>query len=89
MTQKVLKTINESGVAILTLNRPELHNAFDAELIQTLLDMLTAIDKNPQVKAVILAATGKSFSAGADLSSMNATETHVGVKWLPTLMKKT
>ncbi|MBI2313490.1 MAG: enoyl-CoA hydratase/isomerase family protein [Betaproteobacteria bacterium] len=63
----------EEGVALVTLNRPELHNAFDDDLIAKLTRELKALDANPGVRVVILGANGKSFSAGADLNWMKRT----------------
>ncbi len=54
----------------LTLNRPQVHNAFDDELIQRITTTLSAIAKDSSVRVVILEAAGKSFSAGADLGWM-------------------
>src|SRR4051812_32323723 len=60
----------DRGVATLTLNRPEIHNAFDDALIAALIEHYQALDKDDSVRMVILAANGKSFSAGADLNWM-------------------
>lgn len=71
MSQPSLFThIDASGRATLTLNRPELHNAFDDALITELTTALRELEANPEVRVVILAANGKSFSAGADLNWM-------------------
>ncbi len=66
----LLTHIDNRGVATLTMNRPELHNAFDDSLIVGLTDALRELDEDPDVRVVILAASGKSFSAGADLNWM-------------------
>jgi len=66
---------HQGGVATLSLNRPELHNAFDAELIQTLTAALETVGSDPAVRSVVLAGTGASFSAGADLQWMRAMAT--------------
>ena len=58
------------GRATVTLNRPDVHNAFDDKLIALLTRELDAIDRNPTVGVVVLAAAGKSFCAGADLKWM-------------------
>lgn len=58
------------GIATLTLNRPERHNAFDDALIATLTASLRELEADPAVHVVVLAASGKSFSAGADLNWM-------------------
>ncbi|UBR49687.1 enoyl-CoA hydratase/isomerase family protein [Halomonas sp. FeN2] len=63
----------EEGVARLTLNRPEVHNAFDDSLIAELnahLDQLHTLAESGDVRAVVLGSEGKSFSAGADLNWM-------------------
>ncbi|MBA3811606.1 MAG: enoyl-CoA hydratase/isomerase family protein [Caulobacteraceae bacterium] len=58
----------EGHVAILTIDRPP-HNFVSVELIRGLADALEDIDAERDLRAVVLAASGKSFSAGADLAS--------------------
>lgn len=66
-------TLNKNaGVATLALNRPETHNAFDAELIQQLTTALLELDSDDSIRAVIITGTGSTFSAGADLNWMRA-----------------
>ena len=67
--QLVLQRI-DAGVGRLTLNRPEVHNAFDDVLIAQLTAALLSLEADRRVRAVVLAAAGKSFSAGADLAWM-------------------
>jgi len=62
--------IDARGCAILTLNNPEQHNAFDDRLIPEMTAVLQQLGDDPQVRTVTLAAAGKSFSAGADLNWM-------------------
>ena len=62
--------IDGEGIAKLTLNRPTLHNAFDDHLIAGLTARLRELEATPDVRVIILAANGKSFSAGADLNWM-------------------
>jgi len=64
--------IDGRGVARLTLARPEVHNAFNDLLIAELTESLERLGADPAVRAVVLAAEGKSFSAGADLNWMKA-----------------
>ena len=59
----------KGGIARLTLARPEVHNAFDEGLIAALHDALATVDRD-DVRVVVLAAQGRSFSAGADLNWM-------------------
>ena len=60
----------EGPVATIWMNRPDLHNAFDETLITELTAACKALDADPQVRIVVLAGRGKSFSAGADLNWM-------------------
>jgi methylglutaconyl-CoA hydratase len=68
----VLTLDTNAGIAKLTLNRPETHNAFDAVLIQQLTDALITLDQDDAVRAVILSGNGSTFSAGADLNWMRS-----------------
>ena len=57
-------------VATIWMNRPDMHNAFDETLITELTAACTALDDDKDVRVVVLAGRGKSFSAGADLNWM-------------------
>ncbi len=65
-----------AGVAIVTLNRPDVHNAFNAELIAELTDVFTMISDQTSIRMMILRGEGPSFSAGADLAWMKRAATH-------------
>ncbi|MDR0181519.1 enoyl-CoA hydratase-related protein [Lysobacter arvi] len=69
MTNPLLN-LREGPVARLRLNRPELHNAFDAMLIAALTGALEAVAEDDSVRVVVLEGEGASFSAGADLNWM-------------------
>jgi methylglutaconyl-CoA hydratase len=60
----------QGPVARIAMNRPESHNAFDAELILQLTSTLHALDRNNDVRAIVLTGIGSTFSAGADLNWM-------------------
>ncbi|GAC1382147.1 MAG: enoyl-CoA hydratase-related protein [Ktedonobacteraceae bacterium] len=62
----------QDKVATITMRRPEVHNAFNAQLIQDLHTAFTELVTDEKLHAVILAGDGASFSAGADLSMMQA-----------------
>ncbi len=64
------------GVATVTLNRPAVHNAFDDALIAELTGVFDALGGDTSVRIVVLAARGKSFSAGADLNWMQRMATY-------------
>jgi methylglutaconyl-CoA hydratase len=71
-----LEAVDDRGVATLTLNRPDRHNAFDDALIAELTAALRRLGGDPGVRAVVLASTGRSFSAGADLEWMRRMARH-------------
>lgn len=69
-------TIAESGIATLTLNRVSKHNAFNAEIIQSLLGYLRKLKHHSKLRVLVLTAKGKHFSAGADLAWMMSMAEH-------------
>ncbi len=68
--EPILLKATQAGVATITLNRPDLHNAFNAEVIELLSEILDDLAGADGVRVVLLTAAGKSFSAGADLNWM-------------------
>ncbi len=62
--------VDARGIATVTLDRPEIHNAFDDVMIAALTRALDDLDSDPAVRVVVVAATGRSFSAGANLNWM-------------------
>jgi methylglutaconyl-CoA hydratase len=69
MYQSILTEI-DAGVGIITLNRPERHNAFDDALIGELAAAIDQMVEDPYVRVLVISSTGKSFCAGADLNWM-------------------
>ncbi len=69
MTDSILSE-RRGATAWLTLNRPQVHNAFDDGLIAALTDALATADADPAVRCVVLTGSGSTFSAGADLHWM-------------------
>lgn len=63
-------TTDSRGVATVTLDRAEKHNSFDDRLIKALADAFRHLGGDDSVRAMVLAANGKSFSAGADIAWM-------------------
>src|ERR1700688_4300492 len=68
----VLLRRDDSGVATLTLNRPQARNALSLELMARLQEALEAIDGDAVVRVVVLAGAGPAFCAGHDLREMRA-----------------
>ncbi|RPJ73351.1 MAG: enoyl-CoA hydratase/isomerase family protein, partial [Alphaproteobacteria bacterium] len=62
--------IDNRGVATITMNRPDLHNAFNDEMISELIKCFNDLSNNEKIRVVVLTGTGKSFCAGADLNWM-------------------
>ena len=72
MSYETLEIVRDGGVATIWMNRPDVHNAFNAQLIADLTTACIELDADDAVRAVVLAGRGKSFSAGADLNWMKA-----------------
>lgn len=60
----------QTGVATLTLNRPEKFNAFDAEMVDAWADALEALVDDRDVRAVVVTGAGRAFCAGGDLVAL-------------------
>ena len=67
----VLWDLDARGVATVTLNRPEVNNAYDAGLINGVLAAMEELGKKPNLRVVVLKGNGKHFQAGADLKWIN------------------
>jgi methylglutaconyl-CoA hydratase len=67
-----LKIERDGFVARVTLNRPEVRNAFNEDLIAGLASTFAELGQDPSLRVIVLAAEGKAFCAGADLNWMKA-----------------
>ncbi|MEM6939837.1 MAG: crotonase/enoyl-CoA hydratase family protein [Pseudomonadota bacterium] len=72
MFETITCVTDSRGVAELTLNRPEKHNAMSAQMIAELTQAAADLAADPSVRVVVLSAVGKSFCAGGDLEWMRA-----------------
>lgn len=72
MTDWIRVTTDARGIAWLTLARPDRHNALDAAMMDALTQAAGLLAADPAVRAVVLAAEGPTFCAGADLAWMKA-----------------
>lgn len=72
MSETVITEVHQ-GVATVTLNRPDVHNAYDDHLVDDLLDALHRLRVHPEVRAVVLTARGRHFCTGADLNWLQRT----------------
>jgi methylglutaconyl-CoA hydratase len=69
--QPVLWSLDSRGVATVTLNRPEVNNAYDGHLIQGLLGSMDSLGESSHLRVVVLKGNGRHFQAGADLKWIN------------------
>jgi methylglutaconyl-CoA hydratase len=67
---ETLEVASRNGIGIVSLNRPDVHNAFNETLIAELTAALTALEADDAIRVVVLTGHGKSFCAGADLNWM-------------------
>src|SRR3989442_11007484 len=66
----MLKLNVEKPIASVILDRPDIHNAFNDELVKLVTETFAELGRNDHVRVIILGANGKSFCAGADLNWM-------------------
>src|SRR5437867_10510047 len=69
MSEDVLEVV-ESGVAVLTLNRPDRLDAMSGPMLDALLAALTRLAEDPEVGVVVLTGAGRGFCAGGDVKAM-------------------
>ena len=94
MFETITLTTDARGVAILTLNRPEKHNALSAQMIAELTAVCDQIAGDAEIRVVILTGAGRSFCAGGDLGWMkqqmdaSSEERAVGARHLAVMLNK-
>lgn len=70
MSTLFVENLWDNGCLEIILNRPDIHNAFNDEMISLLTDRFIKISDDPSIRAVVISGNGKSFCAGADLKWM-------------------
>ena len=68
----LISDLSAQGVLTLTMNRPDVHNSFDESQTRSLIEALEKSASDSQVRILVLASNGKSFSAGGDINYMKA-----------------
>ncbi|MFX1511487.1 MAG: enoyl-CoA hydratase-related protein [Promethearchaeota archaeon] len=68
-----IETETTNNITTIRFNRPEIHNAFNPEMILHLTRIFKELKGHPELRAVILTGNGRSFSAGADVNWMRST----------------
>jgi len=71
LENKLIKYRTDEDFGILTLNRPEKRNALNPELVESIKEKLDEIEKDHDVKVIIITGEGKAFCAGADLEYLH------------------
>lgn len=69
MAYEVIKYEVQDNILTITLNRPEILNAFNGAMMRELIDAFDRADKDDEVRAIIITGEGRGFCAGADLSA--------------------
>jgi enoyl-CoA hydratase len=71
----------KAGIGYLTLNRPEVRNAFSREMIDELQQALAGIDKDNEIRVLIITGAGHVFQAGADISELRRMQPMDILRW--------
>jgi len=81
---KAYKTImveKKKSIGYLTLNRPEVRNAFNQEMIDEIRDALRLIDIDEEIRVLIITGAGKAFQAGADIAELSVMQPMDILRW--------
>jgi enoyl-CoA hydratase/carnithine racemase len=70
------------NIARVTLNRPDRLNAYNVEMRDNLFEVLTAIDDDPEVRAMVLGGAGGSFSTGGDVTEFGQAPSPTAARWI-------
>ena len=72
---------SKEGIGYLSLNRPEVRNAISEEMIAELLDIVQEIEKDNELRVLILTGKGKAFMAGADIAELKRMKPMEILRW--------
>lgn len=81
MGYRYVKIEVSERLAVVTINRPEALNSLNREVIKDIFDCMKELDALPSVDCVLITGEGRSFIAGADISTMVEMEGHEGRSW--------
>ena len=71
----------KAGIGYLSLNRPEVRNAFNQEMIDELRDVLRIVDSDQEIRVLIITGSGKAFQAGADIAELRVMTPMEILRW--------
>ena len=72
MSYETISLDEENRVAIITINRPKMMNAFNEQLVWDMGDATEKVKNDPQIRVLVITGEGRGFSAGADLTERDA-----------------
>jgi len=78
---KTIQVEKREGIGYLTLNRPEVRNAFSQEMIEEIRDALARIDRDEEIRVLIITGAGKAFQAGADIAELSRMKPMDLLRW--------
>jgi len=78
---KTIHVEKTEGIGYLTLNRPEVRNAFNQEMIDEIREALRLIGKDEEIRVLIITGAGKAFQAGADIAELSAMKPMDLLRW--------
>ena len=78
---KTILVEKKEGIGYLTLNRPEVRNAFNQEMIDEIRDALRLIDRDEETRVLIITGAGKAFQAGADIAELSIMKPMELLRW--------
>ena len=80
-TYKTIRLEKEEGIGFLNLNRPEVRNAFNQEMIDEIRDALSLVDKDEEIRVLIITGASKAFQAGADIADLSVMKPMEILRW--------
>ncbi|MCQ4636895.1 enoyl-CoA hydratase-related protein [Anaerovorax odorimutans] len=78
---KYIKREQRKSIEILSINKPEVLNALDGEVLSELEEAVDAIAENTEARALIITGEGRAFAAGADIAAQSVLDTQGGRRW--------
>jgi enoyl-CoA hydratase/carnithine racemase len=78
---RTIRVEKKEGIGYLILNRPEVRNAFNQEMIDEIRDALSLIDKEEEIRVLIITGEGKAFQAGADITELSLMKPMDLLRW--------
>ena len=72
MTYETLEVKKENDIVTISLNRPDVHNAMNEQLMKELTQCFQEMSRDDKIRIIVLTGNGKSFCAGADLNWMKS-----------------